>query len=76
MSMQAVAMHLRGSLQASITRSGDYIMSLKIYEIGSSQVPLYRAQINSRHITSETELEREINTLWRDLHAKGYLIAD
>lgn len=67
--VQAVEPFLRGGLVMSITRSGDYVISVKVYARGESTA-LHRHKIRAKDVTREEHLMLEISGLWRDLLVK------
>ena len=69
MEMQAMEPLLRGGYGITITRSGDHVISCKVYAWGDSKT-LHRHKVRAKDVTNEQELRREIDALWRELVEK------
>lgn len=67
--VQAIEPFLRDGLAMSITRSGDHVVSVKVYARGESTA-LHRHKIRAKDVTHEGELILEIGGLWHELRAK------
>ena len=69
MEMQAMEPLLRGGYGMTITRSGDHVISLKVYALGDSTA-LHRHKVRAKDVTNEAELDAEMYALWCQLVAK------
>lgn len=67
--IQAMEPRLRGGYGMTITRSGDRVISLKVYAWGDSKA-MHRHKVRAKDVTNEQELRREMAALWRELVAK------
>ena len=67
--VQAMEPLLRGGYGMTITRSGDHVISLKVYAFGDSTA-LHRHKVRAKDVTNEDELYAEVNNLWRQLVEK------
>ena len=73
--VQAMEPLLRGGYGMTITRSGDYVISLKVYACGDSTA-LHRHKVRAKDVTNEQELQREMDALWRELVTKRLIDLD
>ena len=64
--IQSMEPLLRGGLRMSITRSGDHVVSVKVYAAGDSRA-LHRYKVRAKDVTTEAELYAEVNNLWQEL---------
>ena len=66
--IQSMEPLLRGGLCMTITRSGDHVVSCRVYARGSSKaLQLYK--VRAKDVTTEDELYAEVNNLWQELVA-------
>ena len=75
MEMQAMEPLLRGGYGMSITRSGDHVISCKVYAWGSTAAS-HRHKVRAKDVTNEQELRREMDALWRELVTKRLIDLD
>lgn len=75
MEVQAMEPLLRCGYDMSITRSGDHVISCKVYVWGYSTV-LHRHKVRAKDVTNEQELRREMDALWRELVTKRLIDLD
>lgn len=73
--VQAMEPLLRGGYGITITRSGDHVISCKVYACGSTAA-LHRHKVRAKDVTNEQELRREMDALWRELVTKGLIDLD
>lgn len=73
--VQAMEPLLRGGYGMSITRSGDHVISCKVYAWGSTAAS-HRYKVRAKDVTNEQELRREIDALWRELVTKRLIDLD
>lgn len=66
--IQSMEPLLRGGYGMTITRSGDHVISLKVYAWGDSKA-MHRHKVRAKDVTTEDELYAEVNNLWRQLVA-------
>lgn len=64
--IQSMEPLLRGGLCMTITRSGDRVVSVKVYAAGDSKA-LHRYKVRAKQVTTEDELYAEVNNLWQQL---------
>ena len=64
--IQAMEPLLRGGLCMTITRSGDRVVSCKVYAVGDSKA-LHRYKVRAKDVTTEAELDAEMYALWCQL---------
>lgn len=67
--IQSMEPMLRGGLCMSITRSGDHVVSVKVYAVGDSRA-LHRYKVRAKDVTNEAELDAEMYALWCQLVKK------
>lgn len=67
--LQYTESFLRGGLCMTITRSGDYVVSCKVYACGDSTA-LLRYKVRAKDVTNEKALQDEMDGLWSELVAK------
>ena len=67
--MQAMEPLLRGGYGITITRSGDHVISCKVYAWGSTAAS-HRHKVRAKDVTNEAELDAEMYALWCQLVAK------
>ncbi len=67
--VQAMEPLLRGGYGMTITRSGDHVISLKVYAWGDSKA-MHRHKVRAKDVTNEAELDAEMYALWCQLVAK------
>ena len=67
--IQAMEPLLRGGYGMTITRSGDHVISLKVYAWGDSTA-LHRHKVRAKDVTNEAELDAEMYALWCQLVKK------
>lgn len=67
--MQAMEPMLRGGYGITITRSGDHVVSCKVYAWGSTAAS-HRHKVRAKDVTNEAELDAEMYALWCQLVAK------
>lgn len=75
MEVQSMEPLLRGGLAMSITRSGDRVISCKVYAWGSTTA-LHRHKVRARDVRSGVELQAELDALWRALVEKKLIKPD
>ena len=73
--VQAMEPLLRGGHCMTITRSGDHVVSVKVYAAGDSRA-LHRYKVRAKDVTNEQELRREMDALWRELVTKRLINLD
>lgn len=66
MEIQSMEPLLRGGLCMSITRSGDHVVSCRVYARGEAKT-LHQYKVRAKDVTTEDELYAEVNNLWRQL---------
>ena len=64
--IQSMEPLLRGGHCMTITRSGDHVVSVKVYAAGDSRA-LHRYKVRAKDVTTEDELYAEVNNLWQQL---------
>lgn len=67
--LQYMESFLRGGLCMTITRSGDYVVSCKVYACGDSKA-LLSYKVRAKDVTNEKALQDETDGLWSELKAK------
>lgn len=75
MEMQAMEPLLRGGYGITITRSGDHVISCKVYAWGSTAAS-HRHKVRAKDVTNESELDAEMYALWCQLVAKKLVKAE
>lgn len=68
--IQSMEPLLRGGYHMTITRSGDRVVSVKVYAAGDSRA-LHRHKVRAKDVTTEDELYAEVNNLWQELEKKN-----
>lgn len=66
--IQSMEPMLRGGLCMTITRSGDHVVSCRVYACGESKA-LHQYKVRAKDVTTEDELYAEVNNLWQQLVA-------
>ncbi len=64
--IQSMEPLLRGGHCMTITRSGDRVVSVKVYACGDSKA-LHGYKVRAKDVTTEDELYAEVNNLWQQL---------